>query len=56
MKLHHPLLAVLLAAPALSAAAPSNLNFFKNYFLTGDYSVAGVGLQGTGVGGSNALG
>jgi hypothetical protein len=28
------------------------LNFFKNYFLTGDYSVAGVGLQGTGVGGT----
>ena len=52
MKLHRLLLTLILAAAAVSAAPPSNLNFFKNYFLTGDYSVAGVGLQGTGVGGT----
>ena len=27
------------------------LTFFKNYFVTGDYAVAGVGLRGTGVNG-----
>ena len=32
-----------------SVAVP--LQFFKNYFVTGDYAVAGVGLRGTGVGG-----
>ena len=28
-----------------------SLQFFKNYFVTGDYAVAGVGLRGTGNGG-----
>jgi hypothetical protein len=27
------------------------LNYYKNYFVTGDYTVAGVGLRGTGVDG-----
>src|SRR5579863_6709111 len=34
---------------AQSATNPENL--FKNYFLTGDYVVGGVGLRGHGVGG-----
>jgi hypothetical protein len=33
-----------------SLAAASNLSFFKNYFVTGDYAVAGVGLRGVGIG------
>src|SRR5438552_1177162 len=33
-----------------SAFAQSPLNFFKNYFVTGDYVVAGVGLRGLGDG------
>ncbi len=35
----------------ISAQAPDGLTFFKNYFITGDYAVAGVGLRGTGVNG-----
>jgi len=31
--------------------APGPLNFFKNYFLEGDYAVAGVGVRGTGIDG-----
>jgi VCBS repeat-containing protein len=32
-------------------AQPGPLTFFKNYFITGDYAVAGVGLRGQGVNG-----
>ena len=39
-----------LFSPAASAQSDS-LSFFKNYFVTGDYAVAGVGLKGTGVNG-----
>jgi hypothetical protein len=42
--------ALVLAVPRLSAAH-GTLGFFKNYFVTGDYAVAGVALRGTGVGG-----
>ena len=35
----------------MSAQAPDGLTFFKNYFITGDYAVGGVGLRGTGAGG-----
>jgi hypothetical protein len=38
-------------AQAQPAAAQDALKFFKNYFVTGDYVVAGVGLQGRGVNG-----
>ena len=35
-----------------TAAAPGDaLSFFKNFFVTGDYVVAGVSLRGTGVNG-----
>ena len=34
-----------------SAQAPDALGFFKNYFITGDYVVGGVGLRGHGVNG-----
>jgi hypothetical protein len=43
------LAAVLLLAPA--AQAQNALSFFKNYFVTGDYVVGGVGMRATGVGG-----
>ena len=33
------------------ATAADALNFFNNWFVTGDYAVAGVGLRGTGSGG-----
>lgn len=36
----------------LSAQAPDALTFFKNYFITGDYVVGGVGLRGQGVNGT----
>ena len=42
------LVAALVAAPARAADA---LNYFKNYFVTGDYVAVGVGLQHTGVNG-----
>lgn len=35
---------------SLGAAIAGPLNFFKNYFITGDYVVAGVGLSGKGIG------
>ena len=35
----------------MSAHAPDALKFFKNYFITGDYAVGGVGLRGQGVNG-----
>lgn len=39
--------------PTLAASDDDRgpLGYFKNYFVTGDYAVAGVGLRGTGVGG-----
>ena len=36
----------------VGAQVPDDLKFFKNYFVTGDYVVAGVGLRGTGVDGT----
>ncbi|HKV82409.1 MAG TPA: hypothetical protein VJP02_29950, partial [Candidatus Sulfotelmatobacter sp.] len=40
-------------APLASAQSsyPDAMDFFKNYFVTGDYTVGGVGLRGTGVNG-----
>jgi hypothetical protein len=45
-----------LAVAFLAVLAPMGrgadaLNYYKNYFVTGDYTVAGVGLRATGVGG-----
>ena len=40
-----------LASFAPKASAADALNFFNNWFVTGDYAVAGVGLRGTGVNG-----
>ena len=40
---------IMLGAPA--AQARQALSFFKNYFVTGDYVAAGVGLRGKGVNG-----
>ena len=42
-----------LSVPLLRASEPNGdpLRYFKNYFVTGDYAVAGVGLRGTGVNG-----
>src|ERR1700760_4989787 len=34
-----------------SPPPPPKLSFFKNYFVTGDYVAAGVGLKGKGVNG-----
>src|ERR1700756_4554595 len=34
---------------AQSGRAQDALKFFKNYFVTGDYVVGGVGIRGTGV-------
>ncbi|HSG02043.1 MAG TPA: hypothetical protein VLA20_12965, partial [Vicinamibacterales bacterium] len=46
------LLFVILIEPKGSAqTADPPLNFFKNYFVTGDYLAAGVGLTGQGSGG-----
>jgi hypothetical protein len=36
----------------LDAQAQPPLNFFKNYFITGDYAVQGIGLRGTGTNGA----
>ncbi len=41
-----------LALFAQAALAQGPLNYFKNYFVTGDYAVAGVGLSGKAVKGS----
>ena len=40
-----------LSALANNPPAPPPLNFFNNYFVTGDYVVGGVGLRGSGVNG-----
>jgi len=39
------------ASSQLVAQTPQPLSFFKNYMLTGDYAVQGIGLRGTGNGG-----
>lgn len=49
-------LAVILAGcatllPTLAGANRDSLSYFKNYFVTGDYAVAGVALRGQGVNG-----
>src|SRR5688572_28386422 len=36
----------------LEAQSPDALTFFKNYFITGDYVVAGTGLANTGINGT----
>jgi hypothetical protein len=43
--------AAALAVFGQAAQASDALSFWKNYFVTGDYVVAGVGLRGTGVNG-----
>jgi len=43
--------AVLFLSFVQSGDAADLLKFFKNYFVTGDFAVAGTGLRGTGVGG-----
>lgn len=45
------MLSALALAPPGRAANGDSLRFFKNYFVTGDYAVAGVGLRGQGIGG-----
>jgi hypothetical protein len=35
----------------MTARAGQAIGFFKNYFVTGDYAAAGVGLRGKGVNG-----
>lgn len=40
-----------LGSVPVSAHVPDALKFFKNYFITGDYAVGGVGLRGQGVNG-----
>src|SRR5215813_10287899 len=40
-----------IALPCHPARAQNALNYFKNYFVTGDYLAVGVGLQHTGVNG-----
>jgi hypothetical protein len=45
------LLLLLRGATPMSAQAPDALTFFKNYFITGDYVVGGVGLRDQGVNG-----
>jgi hypothetical protein len=42
------LVIVLMMLPAQQASAGDALNFFKNYFVTGDYVSGGVGLLGQG--------
>jgi hypothetical protein len=41
-------LTLFLSAVSTAFAAEPPLTFFKNYFVTGDYIVAGAGLSGTG--------
>ena len=42
------LLLLPLSVPSAQAGQDGPLNFFKNYFVTGDYAVGGVGLRGLG--------
>ena len=46
-----PFLLAVFAVLAPAARAADSLTFFNNWFVTGDYAVAGVGLRGTGVNG-----
>src|SRR3954462_8296778 len=39
---------LLMLQPKAQTQVPDALKFFKNFFLTGDYVVAGVGLRGLG--------
>src|SRR5580698_5038738 len=41
----------MMASAAPLAWSSDSLNFFNNWFVTGDYAVAGVGLRGTGTSG-----
>src|SRR6185437_1489975 len=41
----------LFVQPASAQTAGQPLSLFRNYFVTGDYVVGGVGLRGTGVNG-----
>src|SRR4051794_33122381 len=45
-----PALLLQQSVPAV-AQSPDALSFFKNYFITGDYAVGGVGLRDRGVNG-----
>ena len=40
-----------IVAPVTARQGPDDLKFFKNFFVTGDYYIAGVGLKDRGVGG-----
>ncbi len=42
---------VLFAPKAMAQGSDTALRYFKNYFVTGDYATASVGLRGTGTGG-----
>ena len=44
-------LAFLLGFAQVGQAQPDTLNYFKNYFVTGDVAFAGVSLRSTGVNG-----
>lgn len=48
------LLLLALSVPSAQAGPDGPLNFFKNYFVTGDYGVGGVALRGQGVPGAIA--
>ena len=45
------MLGLAMLLPQVARADDNKLRFFKNYFVTGDYTVAGVGLRGQGVNG-----
>jgi hypothetical protein len=49
--LYQILLLITLSTSQQVLRASDALSFFNNWFVTGDYAVAGVGLRGTGVGG-----
>ena len=51
LSVNHALAVVLVAIFARVACAGDALSFFNNWFVTGDYAVAGVGLRGAGVNG-----
>src|SRR5215813_10600561 len=42
---------LLVALPSHATGSAGRLDYFKNYFVTGDYVAAGVGLRGTGING-----
>jgi len=51
LRAHQTLALVAMTLFAQLASASDALSFFNNWFVTGDYAVAGVGLRGTGVNG-----